>query len=55
MLEAKQINPSATLESFSIKVWKDGAFFGYFNFKLIEMVDWRESFNNQCPLDWFRT
>jgi len=35
---------------------KDGAFFGSsLNFKLMEMVEWRASFNNQCPLDWFKT
>jgi hypothetical protein len=38
MLEAKQINSSATLESSYIRVLKTGAFFGSsFNFKLIEM------------------
>jgi hypothetical protein len=21
----------------------------------MEMVEWRASLNNQCPLDWFRT
>jgi hypothetical protein len=38
MLEAKQINSSATPKSSSIKVFNDGAFFGSsFNFKLMEM------------------
>ncbi len=35
MLEAKQINSSPTLESSSIRLLKDGAFFGSsFNIKL---------------------
>jgi hypothetical protein len=47
MLEAKQINLSATLGPFSIKVWKNDGFFGYFlNFKLMEMAEWRASLNN---------
>jgi hypothetical protein len=39
MLETKQINSSATLESSSIKVLKDGAFSSSFNFKLMKMVE----------------
>ncbi len=56
MLEAKYINSSGTPKSSSIRVWQDGAFLGFsFNFKLMEMVEWKASLNNQCPLDWFRT
>ncbi len=40
MLKAKQINSSATSKSSSIRVWKDGAFFGSsLNFKLMEIVE----------------
>jgi hypothetical protein len=54
MLKAKQINSSATQKSSSIRVQKDGAFCGFsLNFKLMEMVEWIASFNNQCPLNWF--
>ncbi len=55
MLEAKQINSNVQPKSFSIKVWKDCAFFcSFINFKLMEMAEWRASYNNHCPLNWFR-
>jgi len=46
MLEVKQINSNVTLESSSIKVWKDGAVFGFLNFKLMEVAKWRASLTN---------
>jgi hypothetical protein len=46
MLQAKQINSKATLESSSIMVWKEGAFSSFvLNFKLMYMVELNASFH----------
>jgi hypothetical protein len=56
MLEAKQINSRTTLESFSIRVWKEGAFLKKFKiFKLMDMEKLNASLSNQWPLNWFKT
>jgi hypothetical protein len=40
MLEVKQINSRATLEFFSIRLYKEGAFSGSVsNFRLIDMLE----------------
>jgi hypothetical protein len=53
--EPNKLIQNVTSKLFSIRVWKNGAFFDFtINFKLMEMVEWRASFNNQCPLYWFR-
>jgi hypothetical protein len=47
MLQAKQINLKATLESSSIMVWKECAFSSFvFNFKLMYMVELNVSLHN---------
>jgi hypothetical protein len=56
MLEAKKINSRATLESSSIRVWKECAFLNFFlNFKLMDMAKLNASLSNQWLLDWFKT
>jgi hypothetical protein len=50
MLEAKQINSSATTKSSFVMVWKDYVFFGSsLNFKLMEMVEWKHHLTTNVP------
>jgi hypothetical protein len=56
MLEANKSNSKATSRSSSISESKAKLIpTCYFNFKLIVMVKFWASVNNQWPLDWFRT
>jgi hypothetical protein len=56
MLEAKQINSSATTKSSFIMISKDYAFFWFSSqFQAHGNGRMKTSLNNQCPLDWLRT
>jgi hypothetical protein len=56
MLEFKKTNSRVIMNPLSIKLSKETKFVSYFNFKQMEILKFKASFNcNQWPLDWLRT
>jgi len=52
MLNAKEVNSSTTIDASSIKFFREGKTSSVFLiFKTLDIVEFKASFNNQCPRD----